>query len=193
MSLNSRVTNSTRHAVRDFKNEVMAAHVPNAEYLHEAAQKLKALRNHHTTSSANKAYIDRALHLDDADVASFFEGVAFFNARGLKGPLWRAKKEAQFWLKNYTMSHASRQKLENFVAKQREQNVPPRSTPRSHHPPQQKWHNVLGVPANAPFAHVKKQYLRMVLKHHPNKGGRKENFVALQNAYNQAKRHHGIR
>ena len=49
--------------------------------------------------------------------------------------------------------------------------------------PKQEPHEILGVPQDATEAQVRKAYLRLALKKHPDKGGDVDEFRKLQEAY----------
>ena len=49
--------------------------------------------------------------------------------------------------------------------------------------PNQKPHDILGVPEDATASQVRKAYLRLALKKHPDKGGDVDEFRVLQEAY----------
>ena len=49
--------------------------------------------------------------------------------------------------------------------------------------PKQAPHDILGVPEDATEAQVRKAYLRLALKKHPDKGGDVDEFRVLQEAY----------
>ncbi len=51
--------------------------------------------------------------------------------------------------------------------------------------------NILGLSPEASWEEVKKQYRKLVLLWHPDKGGAPERFIALQNAYNELRSHFG--
>ena len=51
--------------------------------------------------------------------------------------------------------------------------------------PNQKPHDILGVPEDATASQVRKAYLRLALKKHPDKGGDVDEFRKLQEAYEQ--------
>jgi DnaJ-domain-containing protein 1 len=50
------------------------------------------------------------------------------------------------------------------------------------------WREVLGVPATATMDQVKARYRQLAKQHHPDFGGEKENFMRVQEAYEQAMR-----
>lgn len=53
------------------------------------------------------------------------------------------------------------------------------------------WHNVLGVPANAPREEVERAYKILRGKHHPDRGGDTEIFQMVQEAWKQYLEAHG--
>ena len=49
--------------------------------------------------------------------------------------------------------------------------------------PKQAPHDILGVPEDATASQVRKAYLRLALRKHPDKGGDVDEFRVLQEAY----------
>lgn len=60
-----------------------------------------------------------------------------------------------------------------------------RSPPPSSRKP---WWIVLGVKESDPMPIVKKAYRRLAMKHHPDRGGKKEDFQEVEAAYREAER-----
>ena len=59
--------------------------------------------------------------------------------------------------------------------------------------PKQEPHEILGVPEDATEAQVRKAYLRLALKKHPDKGGDVDEFRKLQEAYEALRHKRGLR
>lgn len=51
---------------------------------------------------------------------------------------------------------------------------------------QEYWRAILGIAADASFADAKKAYRKLAMKHHPDRGGKKEQFQQLQTAWKAA-------
>ena len=49
--------------------------------------------------------------------------------------------------------------------------------------PRQNLYTVIGLPDFAPIEEVRKKYRELAMKHHPDRGGKKENMQALNNIY----------
>ena len=49
---------------------------------------------------------------------------------------------------------------------------------------------ILGLPINATKNDIKKQYIALILRHHPDKGGEPETFMKIHNAYKELQSAH---
>jgi hypothetical protein len=58
---------------------------------------------------------------------------------------------------------------------------PPPSCAKSSH--SGEWYTILGVSKNAPSAEIKQNYRKLILKHHPDKGGDVKHFQRIQAAW----------
>jgi hypothetical protein len=68
---------------------------------------------------------------------------------------------------------------------QRQSQPPPRPPPRSPPPTHNYYYNLLGIQPGASHEQIRSAYKRMVLIHHPDKGGSEEKFKLLNDAYHK--------
>ena len=52
------------------------------------------------------------------------------------------------------------------------------------------WQTVLGYQSGNDLSSLRKKYMKLALKHHPNKGGTTAAFQALSSAWNDAQKVH---
>jgi len=119
------------------------------------------------------------------------------NAQGSKNSLSIADPLAEYYLDWDNSTETSQAEVEalldNFWLNYQQEETPSELQKSGDTQQLEKSYAVLALPINAPLKAVKRQYLKLIHQHHPDKGGDVHSAQTLQGAYAYILKNQGIR